>query len=299
MKILKYNFIFLLIFGLSACDPEEFFSPVVELDIPPHTSKLVVAAHFAPNSDSLRVYVSKSYGFLDPKSQSWSDSDTVSGVQVQLFRNDVLWSTFTRGRNAFYTSGKKIPSNDASIYRLQVSAPNYATVTATQKVPESVPITKATFTLQGGTEPDGTKVDLYTIEFNDPANDANFYQAEMTHKFKRGNFWDEYDLGLVHFAATGDNGNQNMLTDNAFNGKSYKWLLKPNYWRAQPQTGDTMTVRLMPISKDRYLYNKSRTLQSDAQGNPFAEPVLLYTNLQNGYGFFTISGTYTEKIILF
>jgi hypothetical protein len=90
-----------------------------------------------------------------------------------------------------------------------------------------------------------------------------------------------------------------MLTDKAFNGKSYKWLLKPQFSKIQPQVGDTIEVRLFPITKDRYLYNKSLSLHNNLQDNPFAEPVLLYTNLQKGYGYFTISGSPTNKIIVF
>ncbi|MEY4933982.1 MAG: hypothetical protein RIS64_341 [Bacteroidota bacterium] len=301
MKLIKYNWLILLIFSLMACDPEEFFSPVVELDIPPHTSKLVVAADFEPNSDSLRVFVSKSYGFLDPKSLNrWDRVDTVSGVQVQLFKNDVLWTTFTSAKNGYYTSGQTIPLNDHSTYRLQVSAPNFETVTAVQTVPSLVPIVKATFVSQGGVDAFGGKVDLYTIEFNDPANEENFYQAEATWKYQFGaNSWDSTTYALTHLASTGDNGNETMLIDKAFNGKTYKWLLQPYFSRGQPQVGDTITVRLQPIAKDRYLYNKSYTLYSDSRDNPFAEPVLLYTNLQKGYGYFTISGGSTKKRFVF
>lgn len=301
MKLIKYNWLILLIFSLMACDPEEFFTPVVELNMPPHTAKLVIGADFEPNSDSLRVYVSRSYGFLDPQSQRlWNSIDTVAGVQVQLFKNEVLWATFTSAKNGYYTSGQKIPLNDRSTYRLQVSAPNYETVTAVQTVPTSVPITKATFTSEGGVEPDGYKVDLYTIDFNDPANEENFYQSEATWKFKRSSGrWDSETYPLAHLTSTGDNGNETMLTDKAFSGKSYKWLLKPYYSKIQPQVGDTIEVRLMSLTKDRYLYNKSLALHNGSQDNPFSEPVLLYTNLQKGYGYFTISGGYTKKIIVF
>jgi hypothetical protein len=158
----------------------------------------------------------------------------------------------------------------------------------------------SSFTANGGADSDGRKIDLYSIEFKDPANEENFYQAEATLKHKDWNGqWEILTFPLNHFAAASDNGSENMLTDKAFNGKVYRWLLQGSYSRIFPQSGDTLIVRLMPITKERYLYNKSEALFFNAQYNPFAEPVLLYTNLQKGYGFFTIAGNYTEKMFNF
>ena len=164
MKIIKLFFLIAFIFSLSSCD-EDFFAPVVELDIAPHTSKLAISANFVPNSDSLRVYVGKSYGFLDPKFPSFNNSfstvlDTVTGVQVQLFKNEVLWATFKSAKNGYYTSGQKIVPNESATYRLQVSAPNYETAIATQKQPSTVPIVNATFTPLGASDPSGQKLDV-------------------------------------------------------------------------------------------------------------------------------------------
>ena len=41
-------------------------------------------------------------------------------------------------------------------------------------------------------------------------------------------------------------------------------------------------------SKDLYLYETTRSLNQDAQGNPFAEPVLVHSNMEGGYGVFTL-----------
>jgi Domain of unknown function (DUF4249) len=238
MKIIKYSLIFGLFAGFSACDVEEYFSPVVELKMPPHTSKLVVAADFGLNSDSLRVFVSKSYAFLDPKlpaNSFWWNADTVTGVQVKLFKNNLLWANLTSAQNGYYTSGQKIALNDTSTYRLEVSAPQYETVTAVQKAPAKVPMLNSMFTANGGADRDGRKIDLYSIEFKDPANEENFYQAEATLKHKDWNGqWEIVTFPLNHFAAASDNGGENMLTDKAFNGKAYRWLLQGSYSRIFP-----------------------------------------------------------------
>ena len=47
------------------------------------------------------------------------------------------------------------------------------------------------------------------------------------------------------------------------------------------------TVGLLHINKDYFKYLKSLNTYENVQDNPFAEPVNLYSNVKNGYGFFT------------
>ena len=125
------------------------------------------------------------------------------------------------------------------------------------------------------------------------------YESEVDFITNSQGFIHKITFGLTNFASTGDNGAENMLTDRAFNGKKYNWLLQGNYTSIAPGAGDTLVVRLKPLTKERYLYNKSLSLYYGAKDNPFSEPTLLYTNIQKGYGMFTISGNYAEKKIVF
>ena len=46
-------------------------------------------------------------------------------------------------------------------------------------------------------------------------------------------------------------------------------------------------VELNNITADQYKYRKSYRAYRDSDGNPFAEPVLVYTNIKHGYGLFS------------
>jgi Domain of unknown function (DUF4249) len=45
-------------------------------------------------------------------------------------------------------------------------------------------------------------------------------------------------------------------------------------------------MELRAITPEYYRYYKSQELYADAQGNPFAEPITVYTNIREGYGIF-------------
>jgi hypothetical protein len=47
------------------------------------------------------------------------------------------------------------------------------------------------------------------------------------------------------------------------------------------------TVELLSINEDYFRYIKSVNSYDNALDNPFAEPVNVFSNIKNGYGFFT------------
>ncbi|MCK4677562.1 MAG: DUF4249 family protein, partial [Bacteroidales bacterium] len=60
----------------------------------------------------------------------------------------------------------------------------------------------------------------------------------------------------------------------------------------------TYSIMLNSISEDFYKYDKSRSLfyESGGSENPFSEPVLIYSNVINGYGVF---GGYSSDTVSF
>ena len=49
---------------------------------------------------------------------------------------------------------------------------------------------------------------------------------------------------------------------------------------------DTVLVRLSQVDYNSYLFWRSVEYQASSNGNPFAEPINLQSNLSNGYGVF-------------
>jgi Domain of unknown function (DUF4249) len=56
-------------------------------------------------------------------------------------------------------------------------------------------------------------------------------------------------------------------------------------------------VKFLHVDKNYYLYHES-VQRNDNNGNPFAEPSLVFTNISNGYGCFGSFSTIDKDIIL-
>ncbi len=84
----------------------------------------------------------------------------------------------------------------------------------------------------------------------------------------------------------------NAFDDEFFNGKSFEFS-NENPWTIDDKTieqkqrglykrGDTVVVKFSKIDKGTYDFLFSKTMQSMSNGNPFASPINVKTNLQGG-----------------
>ena len=60
---------------------------------------------------------------------------------------------------------------------------------------------------------------------------------------------------------------------------------------------DTVLVRLSQIDYESYLFWRSADFQSSSNGNPFAEPINLQSNIENGFGVFYGQAAVYYKLI--
>ena len=167
----------------------------------------------------------------------------------------------------------------------------------------------------------------YTLKFNDNANEKNYYRlivhtiehyiitdtikhttAESTLNYYFFNFTDVVSGNNANNDPTSILGgaySNNMYTvfsDDLFNGKTYsltfstnedvyKYSPKNNYGRKTPDRKE-INVYLQSISRDYYLYLKSRGAGSGGGTDFFSEPIQIHNNIVGGIG---ILGSYTSS----
>ena len=319
MKNIKYLAFILLPLSIlvTSCDPEEYFTPVVEVKFPPNKPRLVVYSEMWEGQDSLTVFVTQSRGALDNKPfpsvadtiryvvkingkdstftyiNVYGSSDTVNNPTVELYKNELLIATFKKGSTAgFYIT--KLPTklrSDGATYRLKVSANGFETVEAVQKMPTPAAIDTIIYRpkvrLTDPREPlDYVTVDEFAISFKDPIGEKNYYTAEGFYQYRAGRdsfyqFLNVYSLDPIS--------TDNYLSDETFDGKSAVWR-QHGYFFNNNTAGTKMRFYLISLSEANYLYKLSLKRFYSAQDNPFAEPVILYTNVKNGYGLFSMGG---------
>ncbi len=297
MKFPYRFFILLSFFALTGCS--DFFNQIVEIEIPEHEPVLAVSGHFRAQDSTLTVYVSRSVGILDPVA---FDTIAIEGASVTVLRDGQPWQTLPDKGAGYYRLNLGSPLGDnPSTYSLRVSAPGYSDATAEQTMPARVDITSTQYQPEGGVTPDGLTTNTLTVEFQDPAGEDNYYLLEafviVPDTFAPTGSY-EYNLYLATEDALAEEHNGGLLfRDGPIDGKAY--ALKTYFSDDVHETpGATVTVRLFSISRDRYLFLRTLDLYYNAQDNPFAEPVVVHDNIEDGVGIFTV-GAVAERVFGF
>lgn len=262
---------------------------VVEIDMPQYDSQLVVNSFFHSNNQ-FEVHISNSLGILDT-----GTFDNIENATIEILENGQVISVLRHIRNGNYRSLRRVYASAGLTYSLRVEASGYESVSAFDAIPVAIPIISATLkdSVYVG-ELDGTYAET-TIKFNDPASVNNFYVIEIYQWSSRNGNWYSIFLSSIDPSVANDQVSSRILfSDVIFDGKIYDLKVYfSNYILTQ---NPMLFVRLNSISEAYYNYNKSFKLHQQNMGNPFAEPVQVYTNIENGLGIFA-GYSYDEVLV--
>lgn len=280
----------------SACETTEKID-----DFPLRPSRLVVNCFFT-NDSIWEFQVSKSLSVLDN-----ADLSYVQNATVKLFKDSVLIETITElDNNALYSTTSSLPELGHE-YSIEVSSPDFEkTLKAKEYSPNAVKVSDVSVIIKDSvfhvwTNNDriryGGRVEgSFNILFSDPGGVENYYQLSI---FYYDTVYQNYDseefyirqreVPLETEDAAVENNEDNytrlLLTDKIFDGVNYQ--IKVDFRDHQPRRDKVYYVKLMSINKSGYLYKKSIDAYNQAVNDPFAEPVQVYSNIENGYGIFS------------
>jgi hypothetical protein len=314
-------FIFLGLFFLLGCS-EDFFSPIVEVDIPEAEKKLVAFSHIEEGEQKIYALVTKNRKITDPMAFPLLRSDTsivntpqgpwkfvyndyapdtVTSVKVEVFKNERFWLELTRDpKFGLYFSaalGAPIRFEVGDRYTIRVSAPGYETIEATENMP--APVALDTFEIRKNIRVVNPSdpfiqdlVDEYTLVFVDPAFQTNYYQADI--KFSDSTGQESVSYGLTSLELNAEYG---MMRDESFNGQMARWKVHElNRISGHGFRYYYLELGLRSISESMFTYQLSLNRYYETKDNPFAEPTILYTNFKGGYGLFSLASKRTKKI---
>jgi len=74
-----------------------------------------------------------------------------------------------------------------------------------------------------------------------------------------------------------------LLTDRLFDGKDHSISFKLDPYFANVEN---VSIYFTSISESYYDYKTTLSLQKEVSGDPFAQPVQVFTNIQHGLGIF-------------
>ena len=189
-------------------------------------------------------------------------------------------------------------------YGIRVEAEGLKTVSASSIFPSN--ITAAVDTMAALDD----QLDV-TVNFADNASQSNFYGISMTYY---GTYIDEIGDTVIYqnkrfetnefYVANGNSGingekysREFLFSDDSFNGQSVNFTGTVDRLNEDEPAGYYL-IKLKNLSEDLFKYDLSYKKYKDSQGNPFAEPVQVHSNITDGLGIFAGSNAYTDTIWL-
>ncbi len=313
--IICLSTVLLITFTILSCETTEKID-----NFPLRPSKLVVNSFFSPDS-TWELQVSKSLSVLDN-----ADLQLVNNASINIYRNKELIDTLRGPVTDGWYRSDLYPPIAGDNYSIEVTTPEYQNVVYAQDdAPEPVPISNVTFTLIDSnfhlshhqviindeyfSPRYGRMEGTFNITINDPPDVENYYQLFL-HGYNE--YFNSEDSTLLHRerrlqsfktddpVADDDSYRISLLfSDELFDGQVYKLKLSIMDWDATPDK--EYAVELMSFNRTGYLYRRSVDDYQNSRFDPFSEPVLVYSNIENGYGIFAgyAISTYPYRLDLY
>ena len=295
----------LFAFSVFSCETTEKID-----DFPLRPSKLVLNCYFNPDS-TWKFQVSKSLSVLDNANLKLIDNATLLLFEEDIFLDSIL----NPDEDGFYRFAM-LPKPGKN-YIIEVTSPDYQEkLSASDGLPVPVPITKTKVSIIDSSfygdiyYSYGYLSGNFEISLNDPGENINYYQfkvysydsvfnyieeiPEFEHLVKRSLLVSSDDPVL---SSHNNYNNQLLFEDRMFNGKEIS--LRINFEDFNPRRGKKYYLELLSLSRAGYLYRKTIDEYEMARNDPFAEPVMIYSNIQNGFGIFSGYSSHIDSIVPF
>lgn len=293
IKIVYFFATILLIIAALSCES------VVEFDAEEIEKKLVVNSLFTADS-SILVNLSESRSLFEPRENLVV---YVENARVDLYGNGEYIEELV-----FLDSGNYIsPSHLVEVrkvYEVQISSPTLGSASAVNTVPDLIEIDSVEYYWNFGKTEYEQSFHQMIIHFTDPDLTTNYYEIAIHYEYLDSIWFFGYPAGSYTLFSPDPVINSEIDTknpffwskylvfsDELFNGKSYSLQVNfYNFLQSDEYTRNLITLDFNSISKEYYQYRKKMLLynrsKSTSVWEDIVEPVMIYSNIDGGYGIF-------------
>ncbi len=288
---------------------------IIEIDLEATEPRLVMNALITPDS-GVSIVLSRSMHILDNHQVV-----RITNAMVKLYEDDVEVAQLQHVATGKYTTA--YTPKLGKTYRIEASAENFDDISAMCNLPLPVVITGLDTTI---IKDEYSQAMLaFDVSFSDPAGESNYYMLEAFLRYTYEEYdpwgfsidtlyqnadtvivdttWGIYTMveryepvylnsnDIILEAISSNYGGGLVFTDELINGKPYKIRATTYIWAYGEEM--TLNVHLKSITRAYYMYMRTLSAHYSAQGDPFAEPVFVFSNVEGGMG---IVGGYTISI---
>lgn len=284
-KIILLHFLGLI---LSSCSS---FEKNIDIPLPETERQLVIECYLRPNQP-FRVLLTETKGYFDSLNECPTVKNAIVVIEYNNRRDTLQEANYlgecsfinpnfipfmdsTRTRFYNYGSASICPYDLESEFRIHVydSIGNRSAHASTKLVPTVAIDSISTIWNEA-------RLNFHAyITATDNLNERNYYRMQV-HK---NSLFDEQGniMGILNVFR--GSVYTNTFSDEIFNGNSHMSFKTNDAYNI----GDTIIASLYHITAHHYEYLYSTSRAESANGNPFAQPPTLVTNIQGGLGIFT------------
>lgn len=280
--------------ALSSCEL------IIDVDVPYDGDKIVINGLQRTNN-RWTVDLSRSLYVLDNAYKY--GFPPLPGADVTVFDEDGSFIKLTPDTLGYYIHDSY--PREGHKYRIVVKAHGLPDVESEMVVPRAIKMKDVKWDSSGVDQSNqyfsNVKVD---ITFDDPANEKNYYAIRLAQHFtvtyqrpidpapRTDSITQYYDAVIDDPAISTEEDRKRRFSDATFNGTTYTAPIDISFYSSPGYKVYRIDLELITISDEYYKYEESRSLYNEVDGDPFAQPVQIYTNISNGFGVF--AGTSTD-----
>jgi hypothetical protein len=255
----------------------------VYIDVGQVKPRLVVNCILEKDS-LLKIQLSKSKSMMD----TTQSINLINNATIKIFENEILRQTLTKGKSGSFSANfkPKISTN----YRIEIENTGFGHVEASTMIPITPQLISANQTTEL-TPGSSSQFIKFSVGLKDEGVIPDYYYLRAF-IIKKG-----YPPGASNnnvMACDIFSDDNIIITDNstlkgvifndaAFTGANYELIVYTPY---RITKDFNLWFELSSITTDYYKYLVSIVMQNNAGQNPFAEPVVIKSNVQNGTGIF-------------
>lgn len=284
-------------FFVLSCEKE------IPLDKEELERRIVVNGLFSAG-DTMYIHLSESRDVLYE-----GDLPDITTASAGLYdSNDNLLGNFVHQSDGYYKLSDYLPVA-GNTYRLKVINSGFDDVSGESEAPSVISVTSVD-TMRKGNNME------YEIKFSDDPSQTNYYAVTINTFIISTDTvtGDVYDFENPFFS-TKETFTQNgsadvdgskwgtifLFSDATFNGGACSFTAQNNIFGntyLNQEDSIWVVVGLRSVSQDYYKYSISYANYQATSGDPFAQPVQVYSNIENGFGIFGGYSGYSQTLII-
>lgn len=264
----------LLLLAITACE-----KTVNNLDLPDEGTKQVLTCFIAPGSDTVYARLSRSTPFFGDEGSVNQKQDLIKYADIRISHDEqevkMLYDEVIN--KYYYELSDSLRFDHGEIYHITSEAAGYDPVSGSTEIPLQayIPVEVSA---------SDSLPDRITLNFTFPdlSPQADYYRLVLFNMIINQN-----DTLFENTDLLDDRRSFYMLNDQGYQTEGHQAAIEV------PEFSGTKHFRLVLLHVDVNYYNFHLKLKEFEASNPFIEPSIRYTNIENGLGVFA---SYTKTV---